>query len=220
MTSNTGKIAAIAGGTCVFVGGMVGFPFHIMGDLAVSLPLALATGGGLWKFWPNNEINPRTTIDDIRRLDAEMASLNGAGGVSQREVIEAITTGTDKLDRILREAVNIRSPNTIRRIKHIDALGRKIIEDFRQDPADVRKATSWLGISLDQMLDCVRQYAQLSQSSARSLEAQKQMAAFDSFLDDLHDATQKLLDKLLENDSTNFQVNMEVFRSQIKNEGL
>lgn len=220
MTSNTGKIAAIAGGTCVFVGGMVGFPFHLMGDLAISLPLALATGGGLWKFWPGNEITSQTKLDELRRMNAQIDAIDKAGNIPQKEVVEAITMGTDKLDKILREAVNIRSPNTIRRIKHIDALGRKIIEDFRQDPNDVRRAGTWLNTGLDQLYDCVRQYAQLSTNNARSLDAQKQMAQFDTFLDELHQATQSLLDRLLEDDSTNFQVNVEVFRSQIRNEGL
>ncbi len=211
------KVAAGAGAACVFVGGLAGLPFNFVGDLLVSTPLAAVTGMGIWYFWPGRR---PITKEDVEQIFADQEKLKSATGVSTKEVVETIKLVSDKLDRILMEAAQIRSPNTVRRIKHIDAIGRRIIEDFRQDPSDIKRAQTWIHSYLDQTLDCVKQYAQLSKNGARSIEAQRQMTQFDELLDLIHAKSQELLDHLLTNDTTNMQVNVEVFRDMLNNEGI
>lgn len=211
------KVAAGTGAACVLVGGLAGLPFNFVGDLLVSTPLAAVTGMGIWYFWPSRR---PVTKSDVEQIFADQEKLKNATGVSEREVVETITLVSNKLDRILLAAADLRSPNTKRRIKHLDALGRKIIEDFRQDPADIKRAQSWIHTYLDQTLDCVKQYAQLSRTGARSLEAQKQMTKFEELLDLLEKKTQELLDNLLNNDTTNMEVNVGVFTDMLNNEGM
>lgn len=216
-SSLVSKAAALGGAACVFAGSMAAFPLSLLGDLAVSTPLAAVTGMGIWYFWPGRQ---PVTKADVEQIFADHEKLKSATGVSQKEVVETIKLVSDKLDRILMEAANIRSPNTIRRIKHLDAIGRKIVEDFRQDPADIKRAQQWIHSYLDQTLDCVKQYAVMSRTGNRSLDAQRQMAQFDELLDELHKKSQELLDTLLTNDTTNFEVNVSVFRDMLKNEGI
>lgn len=211
------KVAAGAGAACVFVGGLAGLPFNFVGDLLVSTPLAAVTGMGIWYFWPGRR---PITKEDVEQIFADQEKLKSATGISTKEVVDTIRLVSDKLDRILMEAAQIRSPNTVRRIKHIDAIGRRIIEDFRQDPSDIKRAQTWIHSYLDQTLDCVKQYAQLSKNGARSIEAQRQMTQFDELLDLIHAKSQELLDHLLTNDTTNMQVNVEVFRDMLNNEGI
>jgi 5-bromo-4-chloroindolyl phosphate hydrolysis protein len=211
------KVAAGAGAACVFVGGLAGLPFNFLGDVLVSTPLAAVTGMGIWYFWPGRR---PITKADVEQIFADQEKLKNATGISQKEVVDTIKLVSDKLDRILMDAAKIRSPNTVRRIKHIDAVGRKIIEDFRQDPSDIKRAQMWIHSYLDQTTDCVMQYAQLSRNGARSIEAQRQMAQFDELLDLIHTKSQELLDHLLTNDTTNMQVNVEVFRDMLNNEGI
>jgi 5-bromo-4-chloroindolyl phosphate hydrolysis protein len=212
------KVAALGGAACVFVSGMAAFPLSFIGDLALAAPLSAATGLGIWYFWPGRKAATAQEIKDLyKRMDDIEA---GTSGVDPKLVVEAIKTGTDKLDRILIEATQIKAPNTIRRIKHIDAIGRKIIEDFRIDPKDVLLAQSWLNSYLDETIKLVRGYAQLSKTGARNIEAQKQMAQFDDMLDTIDDNFQKLLDKLLSNDVMDFDVNMTVMKSRLSNEGI
>lgn len=211
------KVAAGTGAACVFVGGLAGLPFHFVGDLLVSTPLAAVTGMGIWYFWPGRR---PITKAEVEQIFADQDKLKNTTGVSNKEVVETIKLVSDKLDRILMEASSLKGPNTIRRIKHIDAIGRKIIEDFRQDPSDIKRAQTWIHTYLDQTLDCVKQYAQLSRTGARSIDAQRQMAQFDDLLDLLHVKSQELLDHLLTNDTTNMQVNVEVFRDMLNNEGI
>jgi len=218
MSSNmVSKVAAGTGAACVFVGGLAGLPFPFIGDLLVSTPLAAVTGMGIWYFWPGRR---PITKAEVEQIFADQDKLKNSSGVSNKEVVETIKLVSDKLDRILMEASSLKGPNTIRRIKHLDAVGRKIIEDFRQDPSDIKRAQSWIHSYLDQTLDCVKQYAQLSRNGARSIDAQRQMAQFDDLLDLLHSKSQELLDHLLTNDTTNMQVNVEVFRDMLNNEGI
>lgn len=216
-SSLVSKAAALGGAACVFAGSMAAFPLSFLGDLAVSTPLAAVTGMGIWYFWPGRK---PVTKADVEQMFADNEKLRNATGVSQKEVVETIRLVSDKLDRILMEAANIRAPNTIRRIKHLDAIGRKIVEDFRQDPADIKRAQSWIHSYLDQTLDCVKQYAVMSRTGNRSLDAQRQMAQFDELLDELQKKSQELLDALLTNDTTSFEVNVSVFRDMLKNEGI
>lgn len=211
------KAAALGGAACVFVGGMAALPFPLLGDLIVSTPLAAVTGMGIWFFWPGRR---PLTKSDVEKVFADQEALKAATGVGGKEVVETITMVNNKLDRILMEAANIRGANTIRRIKHLDSVGRKIVEDFRNDPADIRRAQSWIHTYLDQTLDCVKQYGQLSRNGQRSIQAQQQMADFDDLLDELLVKSQELLDKLLTNDTTNMEVNVSVFRDMLKNEGI
>jgi 5-bromo-4-chloroindolyl phosphate hydrolysis protein len=210
-------LAAAGGAACVFIGGMAGFPLNFLGDLAVSLPLAGATGLGIWRFWPGNKTS---AAGDIKALQASITGAN-TSGVDPKEVVEAITVGSEKLDKILRHAANIKAPNTVRRIQKIDRIGRQIIEDFRIDPKDVRIARSWLNTYLDETITLVSGYATLSSGQAvRSFEVQKQLAQFDDMLDLIEKKFQELLEKLLNNDATDFDVNMTVMRNMLNQEGI
>jgi 5-bromo-4-chloroindolyl phosphate hydrolysis protein len=212
------KAAALGGAACVFIGGMAALPTGFIGDILISAPLALLTGSGIWYFWPGRK---PVTADDIRALHKHIDDIAaGTSGVDTKLVVEAIKMGSDKLDRILMEAAQIKSPNTVRRIKHIDAIGRKIIEDFHVDPKDVVLAQSWLNSYLDETITLVKGYAHLSRTGSRSLEAQKQMAKFDEMLDTIEINFQKLLDKLLSNDVMDFDVNMTVMNNRLQNEGI
>ena len=217
--STISKVAAVGGATCVFLGSMAATPLSLIGDLLVATPLAAATGLGLWYLWPGRQ---PATSQEIKDLFAKIDGIENSSksGVTTEEVVNAIRMGTEKLERIQAEALQIKAPNTTRRIKHIVALGFKIVEDFRADPKDVRLAQNWLNSYLDETIGLVKGYAQLSRTGARSIEAQKQMAGFDELLDTIENKFQELLDKLLANDVMDFDVNLTVMKSRLQNEGI
>lgn len=218
MNSNAlSKIAAMGGAASTFVGGMLTFPTNFVGDLALSSILAIATGMGILYFWPSKKA---ATKKEVREMLDAIDAVNKGTMVSNEEVINAIRTGTEKLDRMLLEAAQIKSPNTTRRIKRIDSIGRKIIEDFRIDPNDVRLAQSWLNSYLDETIKLVKGYAHLSKTGTRSIEAQTKMAEFEDVLTLIEDNFKKLLDKLLSNDTMDFDVNMTVMQNRLNNEGM
>lgn len=212
------KVASAGSAACVFAGSVAAFHLGTIGDILIATPLAAVTGLSVWYYWPGRKAVTAQEIKDIyKRIDQVDAATNG---VDPKLVVEAITKGSEKLDRILMEAKQIRSPNVQRRINHIDATGRKIIEDFRIDPKDVLLAQSWLNSYLDETIQLVKGYAQLSRAGARNLEAQKQMAQFDDMLDTIDENFQKLLDRLLSNDVMDFDVNMTVMKNRLSNEGI
>lgn len=197
----------------MLVGGLTGFPFNTFFDIVVSVPLALGTVGGLWLV--------SAPKDSTAAVTAGLSNMAAAGqNIDSKEVVDAITMGTTKLDAIRKAALEIRAPNTQRRIKKICEIGDKIVEDFRVDPKDVKLARSWLNTYLDQTLDIVKQYAQLSRTGARNLEAQKIMVDCEDTLDLIAEKFQELLDKLLANDVMDLDVNQTVLRNMLKQEGV
>lgn len=211
------KILAGAGAACVFIGGMAGFPTGPIVDLIISVPLAAFTGLGLYRYLPSKVAEAKVRETELHRLIADASK---QAGIDPKEVVEAITTGNAKIASIRKYADDIRSPNTQRRIRRICEINDKIIEDFRVDPKDVRIARSWLNTYLDQTIELVKQYSILSRTGARNLEAQRQMAQFDDTLDLIETKSQELLDKLLANDVMDFDVNMTVLNTMLKQEGI
>jgi len=215
MTLRIGGIAALCGAVCVFVGGMAAFPLHLIGDLMVSTPLSVATGVGIWYFWPG-----RKPANDIETLLNDQELLKNATGLSKRDIVETIRLVSDKLDRILMSAAQINEPKVTRRIQHLDAIGRKIIDEFRVRPIGIQRSQTWIHAYLDQAIECVDQYAQLHGSKIRNDEVRRQMVEFDDMLVELQEKSQELLDLLLTHDTTTFDVNVSVFRDMMKNEGI
>jgi 5-bromo-4-chloroindolyl phosphate hydrolysis protein len=187
----------------------------MLGDLAISIPAALATGGGILWFWPS-----RQQVKREKALDTLIESVSKQAGIDPKEVVEAINTANTKLATIRKHAEDIRAPNTKRRIGKICNIGDQIVEDFRVDPKDVRVARTWIGTYLDQTIDLVKAYAQLSRTGARNIEAQEKMAQFDSMLDLIESKFDELLKTLLENDVMDFDVNVSVMRDMLEQEGI
>ena len=211
------KAAALCGSACVFVGSMSAMHLGFIGDLLVSVPLAAGTGLSLWYFWPGRRI---ATQEDIQELHKALDDIASGNNVDSKLVVETIQKATTKLDRITAECERIRAPNTKRRLQHLVALGRKIVEDLRVDPKDVYLAQTWANSYLDETIQLVRDYAELSSNGARSVTAQEQMAKFEDILDTLYENFQKLLDKMVENNISNFDVTMTVMEGRLNHEGM
>jgi 5-bromo-4-chloroindolyl phosphate hydrolysis protein len=209
MTSQKKLLIAGAGAAAVFVGGLMGFSHAILGVI-LDFAAAATIGGGLYM----------VLGEDKTPAKQMLAELPQKAGVDNREVVEAIQMGKSKLGKIREAAGQIRAPNTQRRINKICEIGDKIVEDFRVDPSDVKLARSWLGTYLDQTLDIVTKYAQLSRTGARNLEAQKIMAQCEETLDLLEQKFQELLDKLLANNVMDLDVDMTVLNNMLKQEGI
>lgn len=215
MKIGTREIGATAASLTTLAAGIAGLPFTLLGDLAIAGPTALVVGGSCLLFWPSAK-----TVKREHAIDNLLADASRQAGIDPKEVVEAISTANQKLDKIRNHAKGIRAPNTSRRIAKICMIGDKIVEDFRVDPKDVRIARAWIGTYLDQTIDLVKAYATLSRTGARNIEAQKQMAKFDEMLDLIEDKFDELLKTLLENDVMDFDVNITVMRNMLTNEGI
>jgi 5-bromo-4-chloroindolyl phosphate hydrolysis protein len=210
---STQELIAFGGGMCVFIGGMVGFPTGPFLDFVLSIGLATATVIGLTIVQQPS----KPSVGDVSGLKAMAAA---GSNIDTKEVIDAITLGTTKLAAIRAAALEIRAPNTQRRIKKICEVGDKIVEDFRVDPKDVKLARTWLNTYLDQTLDIVKKYAQLSRTGAANMEAQKIMADCEETLDLIDEKFKELLAKLLANDVLDLDVDNTVLKNMLNQEGI
>lgn len=213
---NARTVVALGGASCVLVGGLTGLPTPFLVDLVISAPLALVTGLGIFKFFPSKDQND-TNTSELHKL-IEQACLQA--GVSPKDVADAITLGNAKIEQIRTHANRIKNPNTKRRIERICKVSQDIVDGFKKDPKDVRTARTWLNTHLDQTINLVQSYANLSESGTRSIAAQNEMVKFDHMLDLIEKSFKDLLKKMLNNDILDFDVELTVFRNSLENEGI
>lgn len=223
---DTPTIAAGTGAACAFVGGLA-LPIHsVVMDLIVSGGLAAAAGAGLYLVMPRSEAGtprmgfPQRGDSAGAQVDALYAEIADQRGVDKAEVVTAIRMGEGKLRGIRGAAAEIRNPNVANRVRSICLTGDKILANFKVDPRDVRDARTWLNSYLDQTQDVVSNYASLSKNAAGRADVQRSLAKFDETLDAIDGMFKKQLERLLNNDAIDFDVNTQVFTSMIKQEGL
>lgn len=215
-------LTAGAGGACVFLGGLVGLPikFGVL-DILVSGGLAGAAAAGLFLVMPrSNGVSLTGSNTPKENVDALYAQIADQRGVDKAEVVSAIRLGEGKLKNIRTAAAEIRNPNVANRVRSICLTGDKILQDFKVDPRDVRDARTWLNSYLDQTYDVVSQYAKLSRNAAGRADVQASLAKFDGTLDSIDEMFKKQLERLLNNDAIDFDVNSQVFTNMMKQEGL
>lgn len=208
------KIIAYGGATSVFIGGMIGLPTSFVGDLLISVPLAFLAGFGSYYFYPAKAKNSSKELSDYIKETAKNL------GVDPKEVVNSIEEGTKKLKTIENNANSFRSPNTKRRVLRICNVGYKILDNFKTDPSDIKIARTWLNSHLNQCVEITEQYAKLSKSTHTSIAIQNKMAEFENLLDLIEKKFNELLKSMTEDDLLNFDVNVQVFKNSLENEGV
>lgn len=213
LNRSTRRAVALAGGAAAFVGGVTGLPIPFGAlDVILNVVLASAAATGLYL------VMPRTVDIQLAAEQAELAGIADQPGIDKRDVLAAIRQGTDKVTSIRNAAVNIRNPNAARRVRSICSTGDDIIRNFREDPKDVRIARTWLNSYLDQTLNIVQQYARVS-SAQHDAKAITTMTQFEETLDVIDSTFKDLLRRLLANDVVDLEVDMQVARTMMRQEG-
>lgn len=208
------KIIAYGGAASVFIGGMIGLPTNFIGDLLISIPLSIIAGFGAYHFYPVNEKKKSKELVDYINETAKNL------GIDPKEIENSINEGTIKLKKIEENANNFRGPNTKRRVLRICKVGYKILDNFKTDPNDIKIARTWLNSHLDQCVEITEQYAKMSRSTHTTIAIQSKMAEFEEMLDLIEEKFNELLKKMTEDDLMHFDVNVQVFKNHLKNEGV
>lgn len=103
--------------------------------------------------------------------------------------------------------------------KIIDVVDR-IFDDFKKDPKDIREGRQFLNTYLDSTITIIEKYSDLSKSETKSEELQDALERTEALLDQINESFEVLLSKLLENDTLDLNVEIEVLEKTLKMEGL
>jgi len=142
------------------------------------------------------------------------------GGVSQAELNEVLRKGQDKLDLLEKLAGRAGSPEIQKKIGRIHRVVGKIMENFRNDPKDIRAARPFLNYFLDATLNIIRMYQQLREQNLDAREVQTSLRKVESMLDTIEAAFQRQLVRLLEDDVMDLDTEISVLEKALKMEGL
>lgn len=142
------------------------------------------------------------------------------GGVTEAQLKEALEEGRKKLNTLERASHAIDSPRVRERALAICETTKKILDDIKQDPADLRPARKFLGYYLDATIKVVERYRDLSSRGVTDPGIQASLAKVESSLSTIQSAFEKQLAQLLENDVMDLDTELEVLEKTIEMEGL
>ncbi len=196
------------------------WPFKTLGGLTValataltawagaghSLPIALAFGAGAF-----------AAFVLLYRLDPRrQAVVMESGEGNLQRVTAALQQAEQKIMSIEQAHARISQPELSQRLTRIIALAREILTEIARDPRDLRRARKFLNTYLDGAQRVVSGYAEAhADGRTHLLEAN-----FRRILITIEEVFGQQLQRLLENDLRDLDVQMEVLETQLKREGL
>ncbi len=132
------------------------------------------------------------------------------------QVLAALAQAERSIAAVEQSSRDIRQPELHQRLRRVAALAREILTLLEEDPRDLRRARKFLNVYLDGVQRVVEGYAKTYQRAASpDLDAN-----FRRVLTSIEEVFQEQLQKLLESDIIDLDVQIEVLTSQLKREGL
>jgi 5-bromo-4-chloroindolyl phosphate hydrolysis protein len=113
-------------------------------------------------------------------------------------------------------ATNIAVPEFGERLSRIIDIGRNILKEIERDPTDAPRARRFLNIYLDSAERVTTEYAR----AHRQVRSQPLEHNFRQLLIDMETTFNDQHKKLIENDLTSLDVEIEVLNARLKREGV
>jgi len=197
-----GILSGITGGAFFLV-----FFFLIQMNLGFSLLLGLAGFGGAYSFI--YAFRPKNKIE-----------FNLGEGITPELIATTMKEGNEKI-RVLGEyAQKIKDPRVSGKIYQIIEVIKKIFDNFKKDPKDIRSARQFLSYYLDTCIKIVRKYIDLSSQNVRSPEIAATLTRAENMLDSIEKAFEKQQARLLRDDVMDLDVEIETLERTFSAEDL
>jgi hypothetical protein len=150
---------------------------------------------------------------DLKPHRVEIASVEGVDGAA---VAAALKQAYGRLRGIETAARDIAVPEFGERLSRIIDIGRRILKEIEHDPRDASRARRFLNIYLDSAERVTTEYARTHhQLRSRPLEQN-----FRQLLVDMESTFDAQYTKLIDNDLTSLDVEIEVLNARLKREGV
>ncbi|MBB5516000.1 hypothetical protein FHS89_002020 [Rubricella aquisinus] len=134
----------------------------------------------------------------------------------RERVANAVDRAEGLLDELLEAANRIRDRALIGRVERLAAAARDVIRAVEDDPRDLPRARKFLGLYLTGARDATIKFADIW---TRSRDAQAR-ADYECLLDDLETSFRAHREKLMIEDRSDLDIEIDVLRHRLQQEGL
>ena len=135
---------------------------------------------------------------------------------SDKDVASALEEAYRKLERLEEAGDAIRSRDMRDRIRRIADWGERILDRIGDDPEDFRRARKFVNVYLDGAQQVTDKFAR-THGDANSAELE---ANFRTLLDDMETVCREQYQHLVDKDTVDLDVQMEVLTTRLKREGV
>ncbi len=192
--------------------GIIGSAFFIIFFLIIDIPfifsliIALASFGGSALIIKGN----------TREKDLVLTY----GKVSEEELQKALQSGYSKLKEIKKFNPRIQSKPTANNLTEIEDIIEKILAEIKRDPDDLKRADEFLDYYLDSTIKILSKYVELTTHGIKDKNIEKSLARVESMLESLKTAYSKQFTRLLTNDVSSLDIELNMLENMLKAEGL
>lgn len=150
-------------------------------------------------------------------LDPMRAKGVGVGGIAEAElsrVAEKLDEAEAVVAATIAAARGLRDRGLTDRIDRLAYAARDILKDIQSDPRDLRRARRFLSVHLVGLRDATQKFA-----AARAKGADELRPEYEGLLTDLEASFAKQRERLMVEDQTELEVEIDVLRDRLRQEG-
>ena len=140
-------------------------------------------------------------------------------GISASEAKRVISESTSKVKEIRAMTMKVRNNQVAEEIRDICKSAMDIIENFKKDPKDIKKAKQFINYYLDSTVKIVTRYVELSETKNITPEIDKSLKKVEGILQTIRESFERQLEKLLQDDLLDLDVEVEVLERTMRLEG-
>jgi 5-bromo-4-chloroindolyl phosphate hydrolysis protein len=131
-----------------------------------------------------------------------------------------LSEGNQKVKILEQYAKQITNSHVKAKLYQIIEIIKKIFENFKKDPKDIRYARQFLSYYMDTSIKIVRKYIDLSSQNLSSPDIQRILLKAENMLDSIEKAFEKQQAKLLRDDVMDLDVEIETLEKTFSAEDL
>ncbi|HEY9592828.1 MAG TPA: 5-bromo-4-chloroindolyl phosphate hydrolysis family protein [Spirochaetia bacterium] len=132
----------------------------------------------------------------------------------------ALREGQEKLKRLQDLSVRIRDASVRGSFDAVVSAARRIMDDLKKNPKDIRAARQFLSYYLDATIAIVERYVDLSEKGLNAAEIQSTLRKVETMLGMIREAFEKQHARLLEDDVMDLDAEITLLKKTIEMEGL
>ncbi len=144
----------------------------------------------------------------------------GGLGISESEARKVINQSQDKVREIRAMTMRIKDNRVADEVRGICKAAQDIIENFKKDPKDIKRARQFVNYYLDSTVKIVTRYVELTHTQVMTPETEKSLKKVEELMGTVKLSFEKQLQQLLEDDLLDLDTEVDVLKKTLKMEGM
>lgn len=147
-------------------------------------------------------------------------AFTGGLGISEADARKVINQSQDKVREIRAMTMRIKDNRVADEVRGICKAAQDIIENFKKDPKDIKRARQFVNYYLDSTVKIVTRYVELTHTQVVTPETEKSLKKVEELMATVKVSFEKQLQQLLEDDLLDLDTEVEVLKKTLKMEGM